>query len=78
LQLKYRDRDGALITVTTRQDLLQAVAISLAGHQAQAKALGPAGLGGAGLGKGLPPPPSAPPAVALELVRKHPHNLEPD
>jgi len=69
LQLKYRDRDNQLITVTTRQDLLQAVAISLAAHQAQAKALGPAGLGGAGLGKGLPPPPSTPPAVALELTR---------
>uniref|UniRef100_A0A7S0MSF5 PB1 domain-containing protein n=1 Tax=Pyramimonas obovata TaxID=1411642 RepID=A0A7S0MSF5_9CHLO len=69
LALKYRDRDNQLITVTNRQDLLAAVASSVAAaaQAAAASKAGPAGLGGAGLGKGLPP--QGPPAVALELVR---------
>mmetsp|Transcript_7816 Transcript_7816/g.14800 ORF Transcript_7816/g.14800 Transcript_7816/m.14800 type:complete len:667 (-) Transcript_7816:369-2369(-) len=67
LNLKYRDRDNQLITVTNRQDLLSAVATSLAAQSAKAAA--PAGLGGAGLGKGLPPQPHTPPTVSLELTR---------
>jgi len=72
LHLKYRDREGQLITVASRQDLLAAVATSVAAQaQAAAKAAaGPAGMGGAGLGKGLPPQPNTLPTVALELTRE--------
>lgn len=68
LQLKYKDRDNQLITITNRQDLLAAVATQVrawqVAQQAQAAKAGPAGLGG-GLGK----PPQGPPSVQLELCR---------
>ena len=63
---------GAVSCGPVDQDLLAAVATSVAAQaQAAAKAAaGPAGMGGAGLGKGLPPQPNTLPTVALELTRE--------
>lgn len=63
LLLKYKDREGDLVTITTRQDMLAAVTTSAALAASKSKG-GPAGLGGLGLA------PHSPPSIQLTVVRE--------